>query len=325
MSQTADRAVVLERQLAGASAWLLPFLLDDAVTDILINGVQSLYVERGGQLLPEPSPYREVGALSDLIERLLIPLGKRIDAAHPYVDGRLLDGSRFHVILPPVAVGGPFISIRKLRRPEQGISVSDFAPAEWATWLIEQVTRRRNILIAGGTGVGKTTLISRLLDHIPESERLAILEESLEIPVRHPHVVRLEARSASPDGKGEVGLRTLVRNTLRMRPDRVILGEVRGDEALELLQIMNTGHAGTLCTLHASGALDALRRLEGLALLAKGAEVPIRTLRDWIGSSVHEVVYLERIRGGRRVGEILSVRGLEGEVYRIVPRYRATP
>jgi pilus assembly protein CpaF len=311
----------LARQLLGRAAALLPWMEDEAVTEVLVNGVESLYVERAGRLCRETNPFDTREALVDLVERLVIPIGRRVDAAHPYLDGRLLDGSRFHVILPPIAPEGPLLSIRKLRPASAPIGVAAFGPAPVTAWLREQVLEKRSLLLSGGTGSGKTTLLMALLAEVPEEERLVIIEESREIRTAHPHALSLEARPASPDGSGEVTLRALLRNSLRMRPDRIIVGECRGQEAFDMLQAMNTGHPGSLCTLHANGPRDALRRLEALALLA-GVPIATRTLREWIGSAVQAVVHLERRGSGRAVREIALVRGLEGEVYRLTPWFR---
>lgn len=312
----------LFRQLVGRSAVLVPFLEDPTVTDILINGVQSLYIEREDGLKSEPSPFSSAEALFDFIERLTVPIGKRVDAAHPYLDGRLLDGSRFHVILPPIAPEGPLISIRKFRPVSPEAMLAAFGPKAVMGWLRDQVQLRRNILIAGGTGSGKTSLLSCLIGEISPSERIAIVEESIEIRPCHPHTFHLEARAKSPDGTGEVTLRALLKNTLRMRPDRIILGECRGEEAFDLVQALNTGHSGSLSTLHSNGARDALRRLESLVLLA-GFAIPLKIIREWIGSAVDVVVHLERRGNMRRVKEITLVHGVEGEVYRFTPYYEA--
>ena len=311
---------VLRRQLLGRAAALLPLLEDDEVTDILINGPGTVFVERAGRLIVADSPFPDAPSLSDFIERLVVPIGKRIDAAQPYLDGRLLDGSRFHVILPPIAPEGPLISIRRARAGNRA-SLESFGPPEIVAWLRGQLSARKNLLIAGGTGSGKTTLLCRLLDEVSTAERIAILEETRELHCLHPHAVHLEARAASPEGRGEVSLRCLVRNSLRMRPDRIVIGECRGGEAFDLLQAMNTGHRGTLGTLHANSAVDALKRLESLALLG-GVGLPLRTVREWVGSCVHAVVFLERTGDVRRVSEIAAVQGLEGEVYRITPVFR---
>jgi pilus assembly protein CpaF len=298
----------------------LTWLEDPAVTDILINGPGVLFVERCGALVREDSPFPDHRSLHDFIERLLVPLGKRIDAAHPYLDGRLRGYGRFHIVLPPIAVAGPLISIRKARPPDR-CPLASFGEPPVMAGLLTDLRRRRNLLVAGGTGAGKTTLLSRLLDEVAADERIAVIEEVTEIQSGHPHLVSLEARPPSPDGTGEVTLRDLIRNALRMRPNRLVLGECRGAEAFDLVQAMNTGHPGSLCTLHANSALDALKRLEGLVLLS-GSGMPVRTVREWVACAVQSVVFLERCGDRRRIREVLQVQGLEGDVYRILPRYR---
>lgn len=314
---------ILQKQLVGRSSALLPFLNSEGITDILINGTQELFIERGGVLSREPNPFTQREMLHELIERMVIPLGKRIDAAQPYLDGRLSDGSRFHVILPPIAVEGPFISIRK-RRSEKPFELTEFGSERVIDILKTEMAKGSNLLIAGGTGAGKTSLLSCLLGFVPHDHRIAVLEETMEIQVQHPHLIHLEARPPSPEGKGEVTLQVLVKNALRMRPDRLILGECRGAEAFDMIHAMNTGHRGALGTIHANSALDALKRLEGLAMLA-GFHVPIRTLREWIGSAIQGVVYMEKAGGLRQVIEFMGVSGLEGEVYRVTPRYKLKP
>jgi pilus assembly protein CpaF len=311
----------LSRQFVGAAAALLPLLNDPGVTDILVNGPGVLFVERNGHLVPEISPFSDSRALHDFIERLLIPLGKRIDAAHPYLDGKLGTSGRFHVVLPPIAPGGPLISIRKNRAPAL-CPLSSFGDTAVMQGLVEDIRHGCNFLVAGGTGAGKTTLLARLLDQVDPGERVAIIEEVTEIQSLHPHQISLEARPPSPDGTGEVSLRELIRNALRMRPNRIVLGECRGAEAFELVQAMNTGHPGSLCTLHANSAMDALRRLEGLVIMG-GNGLGVRTVRDWIASAIQRVVYVERQGDRRTVREVLQLQGIEGEVYRILPRYRA--
>jgi pilus assembly protein CpaF len=308
----------LAKQLTGTSAALIPFLIDPTVTDILVNGLSSFYVERKGKLSREPHPFTERAEIQDLIERLVVPLGKRVDAAQPYLDGRLSEGSRFHIILPPLASTGPLISIRKHRN---SVALSSFGCEELTEWLKAEVGRRHSMLIAGGTGAGKTTLLSALINEVPGQERIALLEETQEIRTDHPHSLQLEARGPSPEGKGEVTLRTLLRNVLRMRPDRVILGECRGEEAFDFLQALNTGHPGSFGTIHANSALDALRRLETLVLLT-GFPLPPYALREWISSALKTVIFLERKEDRRAIGEVLSLHGLEGDRYRITPRFR---
>lgn len=309
--------MTLAAQLQGRSSALLPLFEDESITDILLNGTGSLFVEREGVLEPRESPFSDRGHFQDFIERLLTPLGKRVDAAFPFADGRLSDGSRFHVLLAPLAVEGPFVSIRRWRRAEN-CPLESFGPPDVVAWLVAKLVGGANVLVVGGTGSGKTTLVTRLLDRVPPEERILIVEESVEIRPRHPHVLHLEARPATPDGTGEVTLRQLLRNALRMRPDRLILGECRGEEAFDLLQALNTGHRGSLSTLHANGCRDGLRRLETLASLTgfRGA-----ALREWTASAVQIVVHLVREGGNRRIREVVSVRGLEGEAYRLQPEF----
>lgn len=304
----------------GKTEGLRALLEDPAVTDILINGPGKLYVERAGTLAEEVSPFPDAASLQELIERLLVPIGKRVDASQPYLDGRMADGSRFHILLPPIATEGPYISIRKLKHTFDPGSLADVGPPALMDWIADEVRARKNFLICGGTGVGKTTLLARLLALTSPRERIAVIEETRELPVMHPHMVSLEARAATPDGIGEVTLRTLIRNALRMRPDRVVLGECRGEEAFDLLQAMNTGHRGSFSTLHANGAREALRRLEGLVLIS-GHGVPLSVVRQWIGGTLDHVLYLYREGGRRGIGEVISVQGVEGELYRIRPRF----
>ncbi len=299
---------------------LLPLMEDSDVTDILVNGPGILFVERNGELAEHSSPFPDRTSLVDFMERLLIPSGRRIDAANPFIDGSLADGSRFHIILPPLATQGPYISIRKLRAVTK-LKLSDFANAELVEWLKEQIIGRRNLLIAGGTGVGKTTLLSLLLNEVPASERITIVEESREISVQHPHAVFLEARPPTPDGKGAVSLRTLMKQTLRMRPDRIVVGECRGEEAFDMLQAMSTGHGGSLGTVHANQAREALRRLEVLCLLS-AVGLSSGAAREWVAGAVHAVVHLARKGGRRWIREAVEVQGLEAQAYRLLPRFR---
>lgn len=322
MIPTIDEAksggTALRRQLVGPASLLLPWLEDSLVTDVLVNGMTGLFVDRGDGLERYPCPFPSAEGLRDAIERLAVATGRPIDAAQPFLDGRLADGSRFHVVLPPLAPEGPLVSIR--RGGEGARAWQPPAPLSLLEWLRRGVRERANLVLSGGTGAGKTRFLGWLLEAVPEGERVVVLEETREIESRHPHLVRLEARPASPDGRGEVTLRSLLRNALRMRPDRIVLGECRGAEALDMLQALNTGHAGSLTTLHASGARDALSRLEAMALLASAA-VPLPALREWIGASVQLVVHLERDGGGRHVAEVLAVCGTEGDRYRLFPVY----
>ncbi len=311
--------VSLQKQFVGCAASLVPYMEDETITDILINGTYSLYIEKEGSLVPLTSPFTDISSLFDFIERLLVPIGKRIDAAKPFTDGRCVDGSRFNVILPPIAVEGPLISIRKLRTSKT-VDLGAFCNPYVRQWLLEQVHRKKNILISGGTGSGKTTLLKFLLDDINPTERIAIIEESMEIHTLHPHALHFEARTSSPDGKGEVSLRSLIRHSLRIRPDRIVLGEARGEESFEMIQAMNCGHPGSLSTIHANSCLDALKRLESLIMLT-GFQVPLGIVRQWISSTVQVVIFLARDGMNRIIDEIVELNGLEGDIYRFVPKY----
>jgi len=309
----------LEDQFVGPLKVLLPFFEDGSVTDILINGLESFYVERQGHLEKVEHPLDDESDLFHLIERLVVPCGKQIDASAPYLDGRCLDGSRFNIVLAPIAVPGPLISIRKKKRAG-AISLDSLGPPNLIEWLKKQVAERKTFLISGGTGAGKTTLLSSLLSDISSTERVVLIEEVIEIDSDHPHLIHLEARVPNADGKGAVSLRSLLSTALRIRPDRIIIGECRGPEAFEMLQAMNTGHSGSLGTLHANSARDALRRFEALALMA-GLQVPLKVVREWIASQIFGIIHLERVLGKRCISEVLRVSGLEGEVYRISPYY----
>jgi pilus assembly protein CpaF len=310
----------LSQQFVGQARMILPYLEDEEVTDILINGVRTFFVERKGELEQHPNPFEQHQSLFHFIERILVPIGKRIDATAPYVDGRLLDGSRFNIVMAPLAIEGPLISIRKKKRSEL-LPIELFGPPEITDWIIQSLMQKKTFLISGGTGTGKTTLLSSLVSRLPPQERIVLIEEVSELEPNHPHLIHLEARPPNPEGRGEVSLRTLVHTALRIRPDRLIVGECRGGEAFDMLQAMNTGHGGSLGTLHANSALDALRRFESLALLA-GLQIPLKVVREWIGAHVFGVVHLQRINGKRCISEVLTVSGLEGEVYRSQPRFK---
>jgi pilus assembly protein CpaF len=289
-------------------------LADPAVEEVMVNGHREVYVERGGRIERSGVAFASEQALRDAIERVLAPLGRRVDELSPMVDARLADGSRVNVVIPPLAVDGPAVSIRRFTaaRPDpDGLVESGTLTAEVRNMLADAVRRRRSVLISGGTGSGKTTLLNALSVFIAPSERVITIEDAAELRLRQPHVVRLESRPASVEGRGEVTIRDLLRNALRMRPDRIVIGEIRGPEALDLLTALNTGHDGALSTVHANSPEDALRRLETLALMA-GIGLPHAAIRDQLGRGIDLVVHLER-DGPRRVvaavGEVEAFAG----------------
>ncbi|TBV14875.1 ATPase [Stutzerimonas kirkiae] len=293
-------------------------LRDPAVTEILVNGPLNIFIERGGVLHQSGLRFMDDGHLLRVIQRILAPLGRRLDESSPMVDARLPDGSRVNAVIPPVALDGPCLSVRKFRRDMHkgtDLLASRSLSAEMLAFLEFAVQRRCNLLVSGGTGTGKTTLLNLLSQFIAPRERIVTIEDTAELQLGHAHVVRLETRPPNADGHGEVTARALVRNALRMRPDRIILGEIRGVEVLDVLAAMNTGHDGSMSTLHANNALDALLRLEGLVSMS-GIQVPERTLRRTICAAIDMVVQLTRLADGRRcVSEILEVVEVRDSVF----------
>jgi pilus assembly protein CpaF len=290
-------------------------LSDPAVEEVMVNGPDLVYVERNGRIEPAEVAFADEEELRNAIERILAPLGRRIDELSPMVDARLADGSRVNVVIPPLAIDGPTLSIRRfgVRRPgpEELVELGTLSQAQ-DELLASAVRRRRSILISGGTGSGKTTLLNALSSHIAPDERVVTIEDAAELRLQQPHVVRLESRPAGVEGRGEVTVRELLRNALRMRPDRIVIGEVRGAEALDLLTALNTGHAGALSTVHANSPADAVNRLETLALLA-GVGLPHEAIAGQVRRGVDLVAHMERRRDGtRRVTEIAEVRRDEG-------------
>jgi pilus assembly protein CpaF len=285
-------------------------LADPAVGEVMVNGPDEVYVERDGWIEPTEIRFESDGALRDAIERILAPLGRRVDELSPMVDARLADGSRVNVIIPPLAVDGPALSIRRFSDARPGpdeLVAFGTLTAELRDLLAEAVRGRRSILISGGTGSGKTTLLNALSAYIGATERVITIEDAAELRLRQPHVVRLESRPPSVEGRGEVTIRDLLRNALRMRPDRIVIGEVRGQEALDLLTALNTGHDGALSTVHANSPADALRRLETLALMA-GVGLPHEAIREQVRRGIELVVHLTRSpEGERRVVEVGQV------------------
>jgi pilus assembly protein CpaF len=292
-------------------------MADPLVEEVMVNGPDEVYVERAGRIEPTRVRFASERALRDAIERILTPLGRRIDELSPMVDARLDDGSRVNVVIPPLAVGGPSLSIRRFAAARPGpeeLVVSGSLTPEARDLLAAALRARRSILITGGTGSGKTTLLNALSTYIGPEERVITIEDAAELALRQPHVVRLETRPASVEGRGEVTIRDLLRNALRMRPDRIVIGEVRGAEALDLLTALNTGHDGALSTLHANSPEDSLRRLETLALMA-GVGLPHDAIREQVARGIEIVVHLARGGdGSRRVVEIAEVVRVAGGV-----------
>ncbi len=291
-------------------------LEDPSVTEIMVNGPDRVYVEQDGRLQRTPIHFDSEEHLRRVIERIVSRVGRRIDEASPLVDARLPDGSRVHAVIAPLAVRGSTLTIRKFAaeplRTGDLIARGTLTPA-MAELLRACVAARLNIIISGGTGTGKTTLLNVLSSFIPETERIITIEDAVELQLQQDHVVALESRPANIEGRGEVGIRELVRNSLRMRPDRIVVGEVRGGESLDMLQAMNTGHDGSLSTVHANSPRDAVARLETLVLMA-GMELPLRAIREQIASAVDVVVQLSRLRDGtRRVTAVTEVQGMEGD------------
>ena len=293
------------------------YLDDPTVTEVMVNGAQAIYIERAGKLHKTSERFGSEERLRHIIDKIVGQVGRRIDESSPMVDARLPDGSRVNAIIPPLAVDGPMLTIRKFAKTrltlDDLVAFGTLSP-ETTDFLAACVQGRLNIIVSGGTGTGKTTLLNVLSALIPEDERIITIEDAAELQLSQEHLVRLEARPQNVEGKGDVTIRDLVRNALRMRPDRIIVGEVRGAEALDMLQAMNTGHEGSLSTLHANSPRDALSRLETMTLMA-GMELPLRAVRDQIASALDLVVHLERLRDGtRRVTQITEVVGMEGDV-----------
>ncbi len=301
----ADVVRKVNARLAGLGP-IEEILADPEVSEVMINGPGPLWIERAG-VIERAGLVLDRDEIDHLVERVVAPIGRRVDRRSPCVDGRLPDGSRVNVVVPPVALDGPYVTIRRFVLRE--LTLEAFADAKVAALIGEAVAAGANIMVSGGTGAGKTTLLNAVAGLVDGNARIITVEDAAELRLPHPHVVRLEARPASSEGVGELTIRDLVRNALRMRPDRLVVGEVRGNEALDLVQALNTGHRGCLSTIHANGPVDALHRLEMLALLS-GEGIPLTALRAQIAAALDLVVHVERGDGGdRRVSEVAEVTG----------------
>jgi pilus assembly protein CpaF len=296
---------------------LEPYVRDPEVTEIMVNDPYTIYVERGGKIYRTEAGFVDTEQLRRTIDKIVAKVGRRIDESSPYVDARLPDGSRVNAIIPPLAIDGPALTIRKFAADPY--TVDDLAALGTMTKDVAEffkscVQGKVNVLVSGGTGAGKTTTLNVLSSFIPDDERIITIEDSAELRVQQPHVVRLEYRPANIEGKGEVTIRDLVRNALRMRPDRIVVGEVRGGEALDMLQAMNTGHDGSISTIHANTPRDVLSRLETMTLMA-GMDLTVRAVREQIAAAIGLIVHQARLKDGtRRITQVSEVVGMEGDV-----------
>lgn len=296
---------------------LEPLLKDETVSDILVNGPQQIFVERGGKLQLTDVTFKDEKHLLRIIDKIVSAVGRRVDESNPYVDARLADGSRFNAMVPPVAVDGSLVSIRKFKKDKLGIDdLVRFGAftEEMAAYLQAAVATRLNVIVSGGTGSGKTTTLNALSSFIDNSERILTIEDTAELQLQQTHVGRMESRPANVEGRGAVTQRDCLRNALRMRPDRIIVGETRGEEVIDMLQAMNTGHDGSMTTIHANSARDAVSRLENMIAMS-GIDMPIKAMRSQIASAVNLIVQASRLQdGSRRMVSITEVTGMEGEV-----------
>jgi len=315
----AERQAIVDELLAEVLGYgpIEEFLNDPGVTEVMVNGYRNVYVERGGKISKTDKRFRDDGHLRRIIQKIVGQVGRRVDETSPYVDARLPDGSRVNVILPPLSVRGPSLTIRKFSTDP--LTTRDLIEletmSEEASEFIKACVRGRlNVLVSGGTGVGKTTTLNVLSSYVPVGERVVTIEDAAELKLSHEHIVSLEYRPPNLEGKGEVTIRDLVRNALRMRPDRIIVGEIRGGEALDMLQAMNTGHDGSLSTVHANSPRDALARVETMVLMA-GLDLPVRAIREQVSRALNLIVHQSRLSdGSRRVTHITEIQGMEGDV-----------
>lgn len=292
-------------------------LSDTEISEIMVNGPKHVFVERNGEVLETDVQFDDDNHLLRIIDRIVSPLGRRVDSDNPTADARLPDGSRVNVVIPPVAVDGPHVTIRKFLQTKMTMDdlvAMDALTAYMAKFLEACVVTRLNILVTGNTSSGKTTVLNALSGFIPERERIVTIEDAVELKLKQRHVVRLETKLANVDGSGAVGVRELVRNALRMRPDRIVVGEVRGGEAMDMLQAMNTGHTGSLTTLHANSPRDGTSRLETMSMMA-GLDMPLQAIRKQIAAAINLIVHLARLPdGSRKMTHITELSGMEGEV-----------
>ena len=296
---------------------LQPLLEDDTITEVMVNGAKNIYIERKGKLHRVPVTFENNDHVMRIIDRIVAPLGRRIDESSPYVDARLQDGSRVNAVIPPISLVGPVLTIRKFSKNpitvDQLVQYGSISP-EALQFLKACVEARLNVVISGGTGSGKTTLLNVMSGYIPDDERIVTIENAAELQLRQEHVVTLESRPPNIEGRGEITIRDLVINSLRMRPDRIIVGECRGGETLDMLQAMNTGHDGSMTTAHSNSPRDTLSRLETMCLMA-GMELPIRAIREQVSSAIDVICHQDRMRDGtRKVVTICEVSGMEGDI-----------
>jgi len=293
------------------------FLSDNEITEVMVNGYNNIYIEKFGKIYPVTKKFLDNAHLSRVIDKIVSRIGRRIDEASPYVDARLPDGSRVNAIIYPLALTGPYLTIRKFAR--EPFTIEDFVEMGTCTdkvadFLKACVEGRMNIIASGGTGTGKTTTLNVMSSFIPDEERIITIEDSAELQLHQRHVLKLEYRPPNIEGTGEITIRDLVRNALRMRPDRIIVGEVRGGEALDMLQAMNTGHDGSISTVHSNSPRDVLSRLETMTLMA-GMDLPIRAIREQVSSAINLIVHMNRLKDGtRRFMKVTEVQGMEGDI-----------
>jgi pilus assembly protein CpaF len=326
LPEAVDQGIFMEEMAAEIMGYgpIEPFLCDETVSEVMVNGPHQIYVERNGRLSEVAARFINAESLMRVIERIVSPLGRRIDEGAPMVDARLPDGSRVNAIIPPLALAGPTLTIRKFAKRrfamDRLVEIGSLT-AQMAAFLRICVQYRKNIVIAGGTGSGKTTFLNALSETIPPGDRIVTIEDAAELRLNQPHVVALEARPPNAEGRGEITIRDLVRNALRMRPDRIIVGECRGGEALDMLQAMNTGHDGSMTTGHANSPRDLLSRIEVMVLMA-GMDLPVRAIREQISSAVDIVIQQARCSDGRRrVTSIVEIDGMEGDVILTQPLF----